>query len=79
MTALKVFGQVDQSHRLSAVVPESIRPGPVEILLIAPTREKDDAGTAWAESVAREWHEELSDPREDIYTLADGEPVDDPR
>ena len=79
MTALKVLGQVDQSHRLSAVVPESIRPGPVEILLIAPIREEDDARTAWAEGVAREWHEELSDPREDIYTLADGEPVDDPR
>ena len=79
MAALKVYGQVDQSHRLSAVVPESIGPGPIEILLIAPGGDEDDAGTAWAEGIAREWHEELSDPREDIYTLADGEPVDGSR
>jgi hypothetical protein len=26
--------------------------------------------------VAREWEAELSDPREDLYSLADGEPVD---
>ena len=79
MTGLKVFGQVDQSHRLSAVVPESIDPGPIEILLIPPRRDEDEAGKAWAEGVAREWHDELSDPREDIYTLADGEPVDESR
>jgi hypothetical protein len=39
----------------------------------------DGADTAWTEGVAREWEAELSDPREDIYTMEDGEPVDDPR
>lgn len=33
----------------------------------------------WTEGIAREWHDELADPREDIYTLADGEPVDESR
>jgi hypothetical protein len=28
--------------------------------------------------VANEWAGELSDVRQDIYTLADGEPVDEP-
>ena len=79
MTTMKVYGQVDQLHRLSAVVPDSIGPGPIEILLITPTRDEDDTGLAWADGVAREWHAELSDPREDIYTLADGEPVDESR
>ncbi len=79
MAAMKVFGQVDQSHRLSAIVPESIEPGPVEILVIRPERDEDDAGAAWAEGIAHEWQAELNDPREDLYTLADGEPVDESR
>ncbi len=79
MTTLTVYGQIDESHRLSAVVPESITPGPIEILLIPSRRDEDETGKVWAEGVAREWQNELSDPREDIYTLADGEPVDESR
>jgi len=37
---------------------------------------EDEAGENWMAGIAREWHDELSDPREDIYTLADGVPVD---
>ena len=37
--------------------------------------EEDDAGTAWASGIAMEWHAELADPLEDIYSLEDGEPV----
>jgi hypothetical protein len=36
---------------------------------------EDEAGTAWASGVAHEWSAELSDTREDIYTLDDGEPI----
>ena len=79
MTTMKVYGQVDQLHRLSAVVPDSIGPGRIEILLITPARDEDETGVAWADGVAREWHEELSVPREDNYTLADGEPIDESR
>jgi len=39
------------------------------------SNEEDEAGTAWAMGVAMEWSAELSDPREDIYTLNDGEPI----
>ena len=35
-----------------------------------------ESDTAWAAFIAREWQEELADPREDIYTLEDGEPIE---
>ena len=38
-----------------------------------------DAETSWQEGISREWAEPWDDPREDIYTLDDGEPIDDPR
>ncbi len=79
MNTIKVIGTVDEQHRLSAEVPVNVPPGPVEITLVLPTAEEDDAGAAWMEGIAREWAEELSDPREDLYTMADGEPVDGAR
>lgn len=40
----------------------------------------DDATeTDWRHFVARGLSQELADPREDIYTLEDGEPSDGPR
>ena len=79
MLTLKVFGQVDEAHRLSATVPDSIRPGQVEIMVIVPSDDEDEAGAAWMRGVAHEWQDELNDSREDIYTLADGEPIDGSR
>ncbi len=38
--------------------------------------DEDEAGATWAMGVAQEWSAELSDAREDIYTLDDGEPID---
>lgn len=74
MKAIEVIGQVDEKHRLQAEVPETIPPGPVRIIVLLP--EEDEAGAAWMQGIAREWAAELSDPREDIYTLEDGTPVD---
>ena len=34
-----------------------------------------DAGDAWMAGVASEWADDLADTRQDVYTLADGEPV----
>ena len=34
---------------------------------------------AWMTGIAREWAEEWGDPREDLYTIADGEAIDGPR
>ena len=38
-------------------------------------QDKDDARESWAAEIAEQWADELSDVRQEIYTLADGEPV----
>jgi hypothetical protein len=79
MKTLEILAQVDSRHRLSANVPDTVAPGPVKISVILPEHSEDAAGRAWADAIAREWAEELSDRREDIYNLDDGEPVDESR
>jgi hypothetical protein len=74
MKAVELVGRVDNQHRLQAQVPESLPPGPVRIIVLIP--EEDEAGAAWMQGIAREWATELSDSREDIYTLEDGKPAD---
>ena len=78
MRTFKLIGHVDEQRRLRAEVPQAIAPGEVEIVVIARDGE-DDAGESWSAGIAREWEAELSDPRQDIYTLNDGAPVDGPR
>jgi hypothetical protein len=36
---------------------------------------EDEAGRLWANGGASEWSAELADPREDIYSLDDDQPV----
>jgi hypothetical protein len=79
MKTLRLTAHVDQDQGLTAHVPSSVPPGPVEVLLRVPTTEEDEASAAWMEAISREWLAELSDPREDIYTLEDGEPPNGPR
>lgn len=73
MKAIKLFGEVDDQHRLSARVPEGFPKGAVRVVVMP--LEEDDAGTAWAQGLSAEWSEELSDSQQDIYTLNDGEPL----
>jgi hypothetical protein len=74
MKALELMGAVNTQHLLQAQVPEALPPGPVRIIVLIP--EAEDVGEAWMQGIAREWAAELSDPREDIYTLEDGKPLD---
>ena len=74
MGPLRVTGHVDEERHLSAEVPDSIPPGPVTVLIM-PASQEDEAGDAWTAGIAHEWADELNDPRQDIYTLADGEPL----
>jgi hypothetical protein len=71
---IRVPGEIDAQHRLFAEVPESVPPGPVMVLIV-PVVGEDDAGVAWMNGVSHQWQDVLSDPREDIYTIEDGEPV----
>lgn len=73
MKAIELVGDVDEQHRLHAQVPTEVPAGPVRLIMLLPG--EDDAGRLWAEGIASEWSTELSDPREDIYTLDDGQPV----
>ena len=74
MKAVELIGEVKDKHQLRAQVPETLPPGRVRIIVLIP--EEDEAGAAWMQGVAREWATELGDPREDVYTLEDGKPID---
>jgi len=74
LKALELMGKVDAKHQLQAQMPEALPPGLVRIIVLIP--QEDEAGGAWMQGIAREWAAELHDPREDIYTLEDGKPVD---
>lgn len=65
--------QSDQ-HRSNQIVPDQIKTGAVYVILeIA-----DDGEDDWRQGVAQIWARDWSDPREDIYTLEDGEPMHGP-
>jgi hypothetical protein len=76
---IRVTGEVDQHHQLVAKVPDSIAPGPVDVVILPPSTPEDDVGEGWMAGIAEEWQEELADPRQDIYSLSDGVPVDGSR
>ena len=77
MKAIELIGDIDEQHRLHAQVPTEIPAGRVRLIVILSG--EDEAGTLWANGVAAEWSAELSDSREDIYTLDDGRPVNEAR
>jgi hypothetical protein len=72
MESYRIEGHIDDQHRLSASVPGSVPPGPVTVWIHPQVSGEDGAGASWAVDVAREWADELSDTRQDVYTLADG-------
>ena len=74
MDMIRLTAHVDEQHHLVAQVPACIPPGRVTVIIV-PASDEDDAGRMWMAGIAREWADELSDPREDIYTLTDGESV----
>lgn len=75
MSQIELVGTVDDQHRLTLLVPEQIKSGPVKVIL----EFSDDGEDDWRQGVAQIWARDWSDPREDIYTLEDGEPIDDAR
>lgn len=77
MKAIELVGDIDDRHRLHAQVPEGLPAGPVRLIVLLP--DEDDAGVSWSRGIATEWSDELGDPRQDIYTLADGQPPNAPR
>jgi hypothetical protein len=74
MQAVEVSGNIDEQHRLSALVPNRLPAGPVRLIVLW-SGDEDGGASDWARLIRAEWAEELSDPREDIYTLEDGQPL----
>jgi hypothetical protein len=74
MKAIELIGDIDDQHRLRASVPEELPAGPVRLIVLF--SEEDEADTTWSQGLAREWSDELSDSRQDLYSLTDGQPVD---
>jgi len=74
MKTIKVTGTIDGRHQLAAEVPETVPPGPVDVLTVLAGTDEDDAGQNWEAGIAREWADDLGDPRQDIYALMDGQP-----
>ena len=74
MRAIEIIGEIGEQNRLRASVPGEFPSGPVRLIVLL--SEEDEAGPAWSRGLAREWADELSDSRQDIYTLTDGQPVD---
>jgi hypothetical protein len=77
MKAIELFGDIDEQHWLQADVPEDLPAGPVRLIVLLP--DEDAGGAAWTQRIAKEWAAELGDAREDLYTLADGQPLNAPR
>jgi hypothetical protein len=71
MSRIELLGTVDDEHRLSVVVPNEVKAGPIKVILETADENEDD----WFQGVAAIWSREF-DPREDIYTLQDGDPFD---
>ena len=72
MKAIEIVGDIDKLHHLHAQVPEGLPAGPVRLIVLLP--DEDEAGTSWARGVGKEWVGELLDPKQDLYTLKDGQP-----
>lgn len=72
MKMIELMGHVDAQHRLHVEIPPELPPGPVKVLL-APAVEEEGEGD-WRALINQAWARDWSDPREDIYTLEDGEP-----
>ena len=72
MSRIEIIGTVDDQHRLNLILPDEIKAGPIKVILEPAGEEEDD----WFQGVAAIWARDYN-PREDIYTLQDGEPFDE--
>ena len=74
MRAIGIVGEIDEDHNIRAEAPQDLQPGRVQLIVVRP--DEDESGAFWPWDVSQAWSDELSDVRQDLYTLADGQPVD---
>ena len=74
MRAIGIVGRIDPDHQIRAEAPRDLPPGCVPLTIVRP--DEDESGAFWPWDVSRAWSDDLGDARQDIYPLADGQPVD---
>ena len=74
MRAMSIVGKIEDDHQIRAEAPRDLPPGLVQLIVGRP--DEDEVGAFWPWNVSRAWSDELGDARQDIYTPADGQPVD---
>ena len=77
MRVIGIVGEIDDQHKIHAEALRDLPPGPIHLIVVR--SDEDEAGAFWPWDVSRAWMDELGDVRQDLYTLADGQPVDAPR
>jgi hypothetical protein len=77
MNTIRVTGMIDADHRLTATVPSAVPIGNVEVVVLVPETSSEPDRDTWHQGIAREWHGDLADSRQDIYDLSDGLPVNE--
>lgn len=70
----ELITEVGDTRQVQVTIPETIRTRQARIIILP--YEPDEEAEAWMRALGREWHEELADERQDIYSLDDGEPID---
>lgn len=77
LKAVELTGTVDERGQLRVNESlETVRPGPVRVLLLFPEEDLDER--EWLQAASRNpAFDFLNDPSEDIYTGADGRPFHD--
>ena len=76
MKTIELIGHVDEQRHLHVELPADVKPGPVKVTVQAVCEDEEEGD--WRALINQSWAKDWSDPREDIYTLEDGEPVDGP-
>ena len=77
MQPIELTGHIDEQHQLHIELPADIPPGPVKVT-VRPVTEEEEEGD-WLALIDHSWAKDWDDPREDIYTLEDGEPIHNSR
>ena len=80
MRAYELIGAIDEERQIHAKLPADapLTHDDVRLLVLLP-ESGDETEASWMQGIAREWAAELADEREDIYTLQDGEPINEAR
>ena len=78
LTAVEVTGVIDENHQLKLDHALPIAgPVSVRVIVLYPTGEEPDEAHWLQAATVNPTFDFLNDPKEDIYTLADGKPIQD--